>query len=137
MNEPSAQIVDDGGTILRQMLAKATELVNSGDAANYQLAENMLSQYVDALRYAGKLERPNLCTRFYRRFLAPKPLKAIRHSMDEQEFRELVAGKKVTLKIDARILPNAPTVTVALQDIGYDRIWDVAMDVMEGAMKRK
>jgi hypothetical protein len=42
--------IDDGGTVLRQILAKATELVNSGNAENYRLAENMLADYVDAVR---------------------------------------------------------------------------------------
>lgn len=47
--------------------------------------------------------------------------------MDEQEFKALVAGEKVELAIDRRIFPHAPKITIALQDIGFDRMFDLVL----------
>lgn len=62
----------------------------------------------------------------------------IRHSMSETEFRQLVAGQKVELRINKRIFPDAPKVTLALQDIGWDLLVDAVMDAMlRGQIKRE
>lgn len=53
----------------------------------------------------------------------------IRHSMDEAEFRDLVAGRTVTLKIDP-IFKDAPAIKVVLQDVGWDRVY-AAIDAAE------
>jgi hypothetical protein len=44
--------IDEGATVLRHILARATELADSGDSVNYLLAEKVLADYVDAVRKA-------------------------------------------------------------------------------------